>query len=78
MRQSETAADFMLAKYQSPETSISGLAADLQHGEAIRERMRRVPDHEDGMIAKDAQDGLQETRFVVGVKVRGCFVGQQT
>lgn len=65
-------------EYQSPKTSFSGIAADLQHGEAVRERMGRVPDHEDGMIAEDAQDGLQEARLVVGVKVRGCFVGQQT
>lgn len=50
----------------------------MENGKAVRERTGRVPDHEDGMIAEDAEDGLQEARPVVGVKVRGCFVGQQT
>ena len=65
-------------EYQSPKTSFSGIAADLQHGEAVRERMWRVPDHQDRAVAEDAEDGLQEARPVVGVEVRGCFVGQQT
>lgn len=52
--------------------------ADPQDGEGVRERVGGVPDHEDGAAAEDAEDGLQEARPVVGVKVRGCFVGQQT
>lgn len=51
--------------------------ADSQHGELVRERMRRVPDHEDGAVAEDAEDGLQEPRFVVGVEVRRGFVEQE-
>ena len=52
-------------------------SADLKHGEAVRERMRRVPDHEDGAVAEDAEDGLQEPRFVVGVEVCGGFVEEE-
>jgi len=58
--------------------SFFGLCADLQHGEAVSERTGRVPDHQGRAVAEDAEDGLQEARPVVGVKVRGCFVGQQT
>ena len=57
--------------------SIFGIDADLQDGEAVRERMRRVPDHQDRAVAEDAQDGLQETRFVVGIEVRRGLVEEQ-
>ena len=39
--------------------------------------MRRVPDHQDGSVAENAEDGLQETRFVVGVEVGRGFVEQE-
>jgi len=56
----------------------SGLGgADPQDGESVRKRVRRVPDHQDRAVAEDAEDGLQETRFVVGVEVRRGFVEEQ-
>ena len=57
--------------------SIFGIDADLQDGEAVRERVGCVPDHQDRAVAEDAEDGLQEARPVVGVKVCGCFVGSR-
>jgi hypothetical protein len=54
------------------------LAAERENGKAGRERTGRVPDHQGRAVAEDAEVGLQEARPVVGVKVRGCFVGQQT
>ena len=50
---------------------------NMQDGELVRKRMRCVPDHEDGAVAENAEDGLQEMRFVPGVKVRGGFVEQE-
>ena len=50
----------------------------MENGKAVRERTGRVPDHEGRAVAEDAEDGLLEARPVVGVKARGCFVGQQT
>ena len=56
----------------------SGLGnADFQHGETVREGMRRVPDHEDGAVAEDAEDGLHEPHFVVGVEMSRGFVEEQ-
>ena len=53
------------------------MGAEMENGKAVRKRMRRVPDHEDRAVAEDAEDGLQEARPVVGVKVCGCFVGSR-
>ena len=56
----------------------SGLGgADPQDGESVRKRVRRVPDHQDRAVAEGAQDGLEETRFVVGVEARRGFVEEQ-
>jgi len=53
------------------------LAAERENGEAVSERTGRVPDHQGRAVAEDAEDGLQEARPVVGVKVCGCFVGSR-
>ena len=57
--------------------SNAGIAAEMEIGKAVRERVRRVPDHEDGSVAEDPENGLQETRLVVGIEVGGGFVEEQ-
>ena len=49
----------------------------VQDGEAVRKRVRRVPDHQDRAVAEGAQDGFEETHFVVGIEMRRGFVEEQ-
>ena len=67
----------MLVEYQFPETSISGIGAKMENKKVVCKRMGRVPDHQDGTVAEDAEDGLQKTRLIVGVEVGGGFVEEQ-
>ena len=52
-------------------------AGEPQDREGIRERVGRVADHQDGAVAEDAEDGLQEVCFVVGIEVCCGFVEEQ-
>ena len=61
---------------------ISGRGAgrgrgDPEDREGIREGVRGVADHLDGAVAEDAEDGLQETRLILRVEMRGGFVEEQ-